>query len=161
RPVLRAESAVLIVPHRSGEEESLIETELLLDVLAECPAFDRFLARRLDRTGIDPRDAGRKDVRRVERSVESIANKLNADRRLRFDAPCQQMRGGGAEIRRVFRARELVDRAQSLPIQIADRTPFARGVVRLVLIAEIIQADRAARREEAPRPPVALETVGE
>src|SRR6185436_12450179 len=84
-PILFAEGAVLIVAQRAGDEQPLIEAELLLDILAERVAFRRPLTGGLDRAGVDARDARREDVGRVERSIESVANELRADGGLRFD----------------------------------------------------------------------------
>ena len=72
RSVLLPECTVLVVAQRAGHIEALIQAELLFDILAERVGLDRPLTGRLDRAGVDARDARREDVRGVERSIEAV-----------------------------------------------------------------------------------------
>src|SRR5205823_1624817 len=161
RAILLPERAVLIVADRTGQIEPLIETELLLDVLAERLALGRRFTGRLDRAGVDARDPRRKHICGVERSVKAIANPLHAARGLGLDPARELPRRGGSEIGGVLRARPPVDGPQPLPIKAADLAALTRCIVRLVRIVEIVEANRTAGVQETERSPVALHTIRE
>ena len=147
------ERAVLVAPHRTRNEESVVQPDHLLDIRADSDRLTRRVKGVPQRCTPDGQSPGGQELARRLISVQEVVEILHAHRGLGADSRRELERGGARRVRRPAEEAIPVVVREPQP-QVGEVGPFAEALDVALHALRDVGAGRRPTREPRQRAPV-------